>query len=179
MAHSTIERYISDHYEEWRTYARRQCSWRGLYSQADEILSDAVMVLLEKDEQTVIEMIRKEHIGGNWLDAFMCITIQYKCLARRRKRSIDRRMVKGLEIERLDIAEPEIEDPVGYDVCGKMNIVRELLPTLKASDAAKRTFEFIVIQGGSYADLPNRNTAGPRVSRIKKALRQAISAGNY
>lgn len=137
------------------------------------------MVLLEKDEQTVIEMIRTEKIGCTRLDTFMYVTIQYKCLDRKRKRSIDRRTVKGLEIERLDFAEPETEDPAGYDICGKMNIVRELLPKLKASDAAKRTFEFIVIQGGSYAELPNRSSAGPCVSRIKKALRQAISAGNY
>ncbi len=167
MAHSTIDRYITDHYEDWQRYARWQCSWRGLHGQADEILSDAVMVLLEKNEQTVIEMIRKEHIGGTWLDAFMCITIQYKCLLRRRKRSIDRRTVTGWELEWFNIPEPEAECPEDYDICGKMNIVQELLPKLKASDAVKRTFEFIVIQGGSYAELPDQNSAYQRVFGLR------------
>jgi len=105
-----IDAYITAHYDLWREYARHRCFRNGVPSESEDILGDALYVLLRKDELTLLSMIGQQCGEYTRLDLFLFTAIKFKALARYKKNSCRRQVTQRIDLSAFRIPADEETD---------------------------------------------------------------------
>lgn len=153
-----IRKYISERYCRWRDYAVYHATLAGTPDEADDILNEVILNLLEKDPDRMRNMLNRKKDGYRELDFFVLRMIKLNAHS---KTSPWRYKIRGLPIDknidpwRIEIEDSSQEEPDMIEE--KLNLwrkAREVLEVLDVPDSDKNMFSWKVFAGFSLSKWP-------------------------
>jgi len=169
-----IREYISERYCRWRDYAVFHATLAGMPDDADDILNEVILNLLEKDQNRIRAMLNRKKDGYRELDFFVLRMIKLNAHS---KTSPWYYKIRGLPIDKnIDPWSIEIEDSnqEGPDMVEKrLNLwrkAREVLEVLDVPDINKRIFSWKVFANFSLNSWPGPESYSNVSSKYKNVL---------
>lgn len=148
MEREFVEAYIEAHYNKWQHNCRQLC-WRyGLADQADDILQEAICVLLKKLTTSEMYFMAHEIVHGySLLDLFVIRAYKNKLMSdittTRRKA---KKVVRDVNIDILNVSCNDIDEP-RFDVYSAQQRLRSIVDQVEMPEKAKRHFVRIAVCG--------------------------------
>ncbi len=79
--HTEIEKYIAKRYERWLDYAEFHTNQAGLKGEAGDVLNVVLLSLLQKDENSLLELLQKKKGQYCELDFFILRMIKFNAIS--------------------------------------------------------------------------------------------------
>ncbi len=158
--HPEIKLYIEKRYPRWLDYSRYHCSHANILDQANDVLNEVLVALLEKDEKKVLRMYNTKKSGYRELDFFVLRMIKlniYSPTSPYQNKYKPLNAIIDIDFCRLNIPDHEYEeDDKPALILAQFNQVRKIFEELNLSDKAKRIFSHRFFYG-----LPFSQWEGP------------------
>lgn len=175
MEREFIEAYINTHYPQWLRQCRRTCFLYGAADYAEDILQDAMCVLLTK--HNISELYRMAHevvYHYTKLDLYVIrsyknILMNYKTTTRNR----DKKIVRQVDIERLNVPQHDSDVPA-FDVYDARQQLRTIVEQVAMPEPAKEIVAFVLVRGGNVTSWSSRNTKYALYNAGLAAVKQHI-----
>lgn len=180
-----VKDYISKRYNRWFDYASFHCSQAGICDQANDILNEVMVSLLEKDSRKLERLLNTKKGQYRELDFFILRMIklnvysptspyQSKFKPIPANTDIDYR-----KLNIIDSDDEEIDRPA--EILAQFNMVREIFDQLHLSNKAKQIFEHRF-----FNDLPFSEWEGPEGKKelyeiyngVVRLIKKRISGGS-
>ena len=145
MASTEINQYINKRYSRWLDYSCYHCTHAGIVDEANDVLNEVVVALIEKDESKLIKMLHTKKGQYTELDFYILRMIKlniYSPTSPYQSKYKPIPVNDEVDYRKLNIVvvEEEPEDRPA-EILMKFNQVREILEQLYLGDHAKRIFE--------------------------------------
>lgn len=160
----TINQYIEKRYSRWLDYSAYHCSLAGIPDEANDVLNEVIVYLLQKDESKLKKLLHTKKGQYTDLDFFVLRMIKLNCHSctspyRSRYKSIP--VDTNVNLVRLNIEDyPDEGDDIPGRILEQFETVREVFESLNLSPKARRIFEFKFFQ-----DQPFSQWTGPETKK--------------
>ena len=152
---SEINKYLEKRYERWLDYAKYHCSKTGCDDQANDILNEVMVSVLEKDECKINCLYNSKKGQYRELDFFILKMIKLNVYSptspyQNKYKNV---LFSEVELSRLNIPDEDYdEDDKPSRILSQFNQVREIFETLNLSDKAKRIFHHRFFMGLPFSE---------------------------
>lgn len=176
-----INQYIEKRYARWLDYASYHCSLANMLDEANDVLNEVIVNLLEKDEKKVLKMYNIVKNGYRELDFFVLRMIKLNIYSPTSPYQNKYKKVSGSEVEfsRLNIPDEVYEDDdKPARILAQCNQVREIFENLNLSEKAKRIFHHRFFMGLSFScweGPESKNELYDTYNRIMDLIQQKIN----
>lgn len=148
MERDFIEAYINTHYPQWLKQCRRSCFLYGAAECAEDILQDAMCVLLAKN--SISELYQMAHdivhcytlLDLYVIRSFKNILMNYKTKTSRR----DKKLVKQVDIERLNVPQHDSDAPA-FDVYDAQQQLCSIVERVAMPEQATEIVMYVAVRG--------------------------------
>lgn len=174
MANIRINEFINKRYESWLDYATYHASRAGISELAGDLLQEVIIMLLEKDEAFLIELMEREKGEYREMDFYVLKLIKTNAHSptspfryKEQKQKIDR----NTQPERLELFD-EDGDNIGYEAeLSRVEDVKKAIDECFIDGEAKQVFEHRFFNGGDLGEYESRKTKKELHSLYLKTLR--------
>lgn len=174
MTNIRINEFINKRYESWLDYATYHASRAGILELAGDLLQEVIIMLLEKDEAFLIELMEREKGEYREMDFYVLKLIKTNAHSptspfryKEQKQKIDR----NTQPERLELFD-EDGDNIGYEAeLSRVEDVKKAIDECFIDGEAKQVFEHRFFNGGDLGEYESRKTKKELHSLYLKTLR--------
>lgn len=162
MATLELDRYISERYKNWLDYAKYRCYQAGIPEQGKDVLNEVLCMLWEKEEDFLLDLMRKPKNGYTELDWFIVRMIELNAISPTspyRYKTKQRHLDRKIDLQRLDVEDTydEEEDRAGR-ILEQMKLVRKIYEGLELSRKSRQIFEYRFFHHEDFADWPGKES---------------------
>lgn len=169
-----IKTYISNRYERWLDYANFHCCKAGFEDQANDILNEVMISVLENDERKINCLFNAKKGQYRELDFFILRMIKLNVYSptspyqNKYKPIPANTEVDYRKLNIIDSEDEEIDSPA--EILAQFNQVREIFDQLHLCEKAKQIFEHRF-----FLDLHFSEWEGPETKKeLYKAYKKVI-----
>lgn len=156
MASGAVDKYITKRYRRWLDYSVYHCGLSGIPNEAEDVLNEVILQLLQKDSDMLDVLVKKRKGKYTELDFFVLKMIKLNASSltspyrSKYKSFLADANIDYLMLEIEDIEE-EQEDK-SEEILRKMHIIRQALEELDLSPLARKIFEYRFFHGLNFSD---------------------------
>jgi hypothetical protein len=180
MSDKRIDDHITKSYQRWLDYSRFHATHASIPDQAEDVLNEVLLSLLEKDQQMLLGMLQRKRKGFTELDFYVLKMIKLNCHSKTspyRQKMKDVPADTNIPAESLD---EEFDPEEDYDTPGTMRHnqvmdnppeqgddpiqtmlkryqkIREMLDTLDITETEKKIFYWKFFKGNHLLHWPGQ-----------------------
>lgn len=161
MANIRINEFINSRYGAWMDYATYHASRAGISELAGDLLQEVIIMLLEKEESFLLELMEREKGEYREMDFYVLKLIKTNAHSptspfryKEQKQKIDR----NTNAERLELFDDDC-DVIGYEAeLSRVEDVKKAIDECFIDGEAKQVFEHRFFNGGDLGEYKSRRS---------------------
>ena len=176
---SEIQKYINKRYDRWLDYSEYHCEKAGLKGEAGDVLNVVLLSLIQKDENSLLELFRRKKGQYSELDFYVLRMLKFNCVsdtAPYRAKNKPMPVDANVDPFKLDLID---EQSVSPDLPGeyleKYQTVCRIAERLDLDKTEKEVFQHAFILGEPIADMIEYSKMKKELYNYYKAIKMAIS----
>ena len=156
MASTEINNYITKRYDRWLDYARYHCTLHGILNEAEDILNEVILSLLQKSDKKLDSLISSKQGQYTELDFYVLRMIKLNVSSPTSPYQSKYKQIpvdSNIDFSLLEIENNSIEEPdrSAY-ILDRMHEIRDIIEKMGFSEKAMAVFEFRFFQDGVFKE---------------------------